>query len=165
MVIKSIFKKFDSDHSGKIEFPEFHAACYELGYYLSTSTLAILVPCYRNNARAWLECVLLVQNSWLNFSFSLNSRIGVEDAKVAFKHVDSDSGGSITQDEFLVGFIHDEKHHFRQLHVTQMHAYLHCREHHLPPIVCMLLLRAQNRRGGSRTLRRRNLAGWWTPNT
>ena len=82
MIVKSIFKKFDTDHSGSVTVSEFRAACYELGYSLS-----------KGNA-------LNLDESSVNHTSSTHT--AVEQAAVAFKHVDTDSTGLISQDEFLV---------------------------------------------------------------
>lgn len=68
VVVKSVFKKFDSDDSGRLNASEFHQACCDLGYVLS-----------------------------------------LEEAMVAFKYVDEDSSGLITEDEFVAWWIENAK--------------------------------------------------------
>jgi len=91
---RSLFDRFDQDHSGSISYPEFNEALVAFGYRLSQQFVTLLYRTYERDSRNGLSFDLFVQ-----------ACISLKRMTDVFKKYDEDRDGYITLsfEEFLTG--------------------------------------------------------------
>ncbi|KAI1532707.1 FRQ1 Ca2+-binding protein EF-Hand superfamily [Pyrenophora tritici-repentis] len=82
---RSLFDRFDQDHSGNISYPEFNEALVAFGYRLSQQFVALLYRTYERDSRNGLSFDLFVQ-----------ACISLKRMTDVFKKYDEDRDGYIT---------------------------------------------------------------------